>query len=222
MNLPMHIGPALNRCCSELLVDRAIGGDRHSPDPVGKWGGRRNGRYRLGSQPGALPPREGRRSDLPRRNVGIAGGRRKCPLAIIAMSPLHRRRIRSAHIGSKGRSGSRRLGDSQRRVCQVAGGPPLVPRFTPAGNFALHRRVEQDPARGRLRFRSHSDDRAEAEAATVVVQRENEHPLDIFFLLVLGAVVLHKGPPQHAHTHAGDACGGLGQPNLSEFPDQYR
>ena len=130
----------------------------------------RNGRYRLGSQPGALPPREGRRSDLPRRNVGIAGGRRKCPLAIIAMSPLHRRRIRSAHIGSKGRSGSRRLGDSQRRVCQVAGGPPLVPRFTPAGNFALHRRVEQDPARGRLRFRSHSDDRAEFEAASVAVQ----------------------------------------------------
>jgi hypothetical protein len=61
-------------------------------------------------------------------------------------------------------------GDSQRRVCQVAGGPPLVPRFTPAGNFALHRRVEQDPARCRLRFRSHSDDRAEAEAATVAVQ----------------------------------------------------
>lgn len=139
MNLPTHIGPALNRCCSELLVDRAIGGDRHSPDPVGKWGGRCNGRYRLGSQPGALPPREGRRSDLPRRNVGIAGGRRKCPLAIIAMSPLHRRRIRPAHIGSAGRSGSRRLGDSRRRVCQVAGGSPLVPRFIPAGNFALHR-----------------------------------------------------------------------------------
>jgi hypothetical protein len=117
-----------------------------------------------------LCPRVGRRSDLPRRNVGIAGGRRKCPLAIIAMSPLHRRRIRPAHIGSAGRSGSRRLGDSQRRVCQVAGGPPLVPRFTPADNFALHRRVEQDPARGRLRFRSHSDDRAEAEAATVAVQ----------------------------------------------------
>ena len=131
--------------------------------------------------------------------------------------PLHRRRIRPAHIGSAGRSGSRRLGDSQRRVCQVSGGPPLVPRFTPAGNFASHRRVEQDPARGRLRFRSHSDDRAEAEPATVAVQRENEHPLDIFFLLVLGAVVLHKGPPQQAHTHAADACGDLGQPNLTEF-----
>jgi hypothetical protein len=87
---------------------------------------------------------------------------------------LHRRRVCPAHIGSAGRSGSRRLGDSRRRVCQVAGGSPLVPRFTPAGNFAL-RRVEQDPARGRLRFRSQNDDRAEAEAATVAVQRENEH-----------------------------------------------
>ena len=45
----------------------------------------------------------------------------------------------------------------------------------PGGQFALHRRGEQDPARGRLRSRSHSNDRAEAEAATVAVQRQNEH-----------------------------------------------
>lgn len=133
MNLPMHIGPALNRCCSELLVDRAIGGDRHSPDPVAD-GAVRNGRYRLGSQPGALPPRVGRRSDLPRRNVGIAGGRRKCPLAIIAMSPLHRRRIRPAHTGSAGRSGSRRLGELAETSLSGRGRSAARASFNPAGN----------------------------------------------------------------------------------------
>jgi hypothetical protein len=35
----------------------------------------------------------GRRRGLPRCNVGIDGGQRKCPLAIIAMFPLHRRRV---------------------------------------------------------------------------------------------------------------------------------
>jgi len=40
----------------------------------------------------------------------------------------------------------------------------------PGGQFRLTSSLEQDPARGRLRFRSHSDDRAEAEAATVAVQ----------------------------------------------------
>ena len=38
-------------------------GDRHSPDPVGRQDGRRNGRHRLGSQPGALPSWVGRRRD---------------------------------------------------------------------------------------------------------------------------------------------------------------
>jgi hypothetical protein len=52
---------------------------------------------------------------------------------------------------------------------------PLLPRFTLAGNFALRRCVEQDPAKGRLWFRSRSDDRVETEAATVAVQRQNEH-----------------------------------------------
>src|SRR3984957_1359507 len=73
--------------------DLATRGGRHSPDPLGRRGGRRTGRYRPGSQHGALPPWVGRLRDLPRCNVGIDGGRRKCPLAIIAMFPPHRRRV---------------------------------------------------------------------------------------------------------------------------------
>jgi len=44
----------------------------------------------------------GRRRDLARTNVGIVGGQQKCLLAIIAMSPLHRRRIRSAASDPRG------------------------------------------------------------------------------------------------------------------------
>ena len=79
------------------------------------------------------------------------------------------------HIGSAGRSASRRLVTRGDEFVEIAEGPPLLPRFTPAGNFALCRCVEQNPAKGRLRSQSHSEDRVEAEAATVTVQRENEH-----------------------------------------------
>lgn len=43
-----------------------------------------------GAEP-LCPRLDGRPLTLPRRNIGIAGGGRKCPLAIIAMSALHRR-----------------------------------------------------------------------------------------------------------------------------------
>jgi hypothetical protein len=78
-------------------------------------------------------------------------------------------------ISPAGHSASRRFGARRDEFDEIAEGPPLLPRFTPAGNFALRRCVEQDPAKGRLWFRSRSDDRVETEAATVAVQRQNEH-----------------------------------------------
>src|SRR5258705_456163 len=57
----------------------------------------------------------------------------------------------------------------------IMGKSEPFPRFTPAGNFALCRWVEQEPAVACLRSRSHNDDRVKAGATTVAVQRENEH-----------------------------------------------
>jgi hypothetical protein len=50
---------------------------------------------------------------FPRCDMGIGAGYGKCPLAIIAMSPLHRRRVRRAYSGSAVRS--RRRGGSETR-----------------------------------------------------------------------------------------------------------
>jgi hypothetical protein len=57
----------------------------------------------------------------------------------------------------------------------IMGKSEPFPRFTPAGNFALCRWVEQEPAVACLRSRSHNDDRVKAGATTAAVQRENEH-----------------------------------------------
>lgn len=50
--------------------------------------------------------------------------------------------FRPSHIGSAGRSASRRLVTRGDEFVEIAEGPPLLPRFTPAGNFALCRCVE--------------------------------------------------------------------------------
>jgi hypothetical protein len=50
--------------------------------------------------------------------------------------------FRPSHIGSAGRSASRRLVTRGDEFVEIAEGPPLLPRFTPAGNFALCRWVE--------------------------------------------------------------------------------
>jgi hypothetical protein len=58
------------------------------------------------------------------------------------MSRLHRRRVPAVDIGSAGRSASRRLVTRGDEFVEIAEGPPLLPRFTPAGNFALCRCVQ--------------------------------------------------------------------------------
>ena len=50
--------------------------------------------------------------------------------------------FRPSHIGSAGRSASRRLATRGDEFVEIAEGPPLLPRFTPAGNFALCRCVQ--------------------------------------------------------------------------------
>jgi hypothetical protein len=50
--------------------------------------------------------------------------------------------FRPSHIGSAGRSASRRLATRGDEFVEIAEGPPLLPRFTPAGNFGLCRCVQ--------------------------------------------------------------------------------
>jgi len=71
-------------------------------------------------------------------------------LAIIAMSPLHRRRVRPERIESAGHSGVK-AGSGMRRdefVCLSSAGRCLSRGLPPAGNFGSRRRLEQDPAKG--------------------------------------------------------------------------
>jgi hypothetical protein len=122
-------------------------GDRHSPDPVGRQGGRRNGRHRLGSQPGALPSWVGRRRDplamqcrYCRRPAEIPiGYYRNVPAASPTGPPdTHR---------TAGRPGSRRLGDSQRPVCLDRRRAVARPAVHPGGQFRLTSQRRGTPCR---------------------------------------------------------------------------
>jgi hypothetical protein len=90
-------------------------------------------------------------------------------LAMIAMSPLHRRQVRPAHRtrGPLGVQAARALiGTSLSRLQSAA--PCLgSPRRIISAHAAASNRVLP---KGRLRFRSHDDYRVEAEAATKAVQ----------------------------------------------------
>ena len=71
-------------------------------------------------------------------------------------------------------SALRRLGDSQEEFVQVVGGPPPVPRFTPAGDFQLTTLRRAIPCQ-RRRSRSHNDGQRLSTRATISIGTISNH-----------------------------------------------